>query len=102
MPTVFLAGASRGLGLEFARQYAADGWRVIATARDPRKADALGGVRAEVHALDEAGAHYEIEVYEGARHGFAVTGHPAYDAAAAERHWEALLRLFGETLAPTR
>src|SRR5687767_6593808 len=52
MPTVFLAGASRGLGLEFARQYAAGGWRVIATARDPRRAGALRGVRAEVHALD--------------------------------------------------
>jgi carboxymethylenebutenolidase len=51
-------------------------------------------------ALDEGGVNFDIEVYEGARHGFAVTGHPAYDAAAAERHWEALLRLFREALAP--
>ncbi len=35
MPTVLITGANRGLGLEFARQYAGDGWRVIATCRDP-------------------------------------------------------------------
>ncbi len=40
MPTVLITGASRGLGLEFARQYAADGWRVHACARD-REAQAL-------------------------------------------------------------
>lgn len=34
MSTVLVLGASRGIGLEFARQYAADGVRVIATARD--------------------------------------------------------------------
>ncbi len=34
MPTVLITGASRGIGLELARQYAADGWRVIATCRD--------------------------------------------------------------------
>ncbi|MFN3389396.1 MAG: SDR family oxidoreductase [Allosphingosinicella sp.] len=50
MPTVLVTGANRGLGLEFARQYAADGWSVIATARDPAQADALRaieGVRIE-------------------------------------------------------
>ena len=31
MPTVLITGASRGLGLEYARQYVDDGWRVIAT-----------------------------------------------------------------------
>lgn len=35
MPTVLVTGAGRGLGLELARQYAADGWQVIATARGP-------------------------------------------------------------------
>lgn len=39
--TVFITGASRGLGLEFARQYAADGWNVIASCRAPQKAEAL-------------------------------------------------------------
>lgn len=41
MPTVMITGASRGLGLEFARQYAADGWKVIATCRTPEKSEAL-------------------------------------------------------------
>jgi NAD(P)-dependent dehydrogenase (short-subunit alcohol dehydrogenase family) len=33
MPTILITGAGRGLGLELARQYAADGWRVIGTVR---------------------------------------------------------------------
>ena len=35
MPTVLVTGTNRGIGLEFARQYSADGWEVIATAREP-------------------------------------------------------------------
>ena len=38
---VLITGANRGLGLEFARQYVSRGDRVIATARDPKKADEL-------------------------------------------------------------
>lgn len=41
MPTVLVTGAGRGLGLEFARQYAADGWQVIACVRDPSKSPDL-------------------------------------------------------------
>src|SRR3954453_23889750 len=37
MSTVVITGANRGLGLEFTRQYAEDGWTVIAAARDPQK-----------------------------------------------------------------
>jgi len=40
-PTVLVTGANRGIGLEFVRQYAAKGWRVIATTRDPAGADQL-------------------------------------------------------------
>jgi NAD(P)-dependent dehydrogenase (short-subunit alcohol dehydrogenase family) len=47
MPQVLITGANRGLGLEFARQYAADGWEVVATARQSSaELDALG-VRVE-------------------------------------------------------
>jgi NAD(P)-dependent dehydrogenase (short-subunit alcohol dehydrogenase family) len=41
MPTILITGANRGLGLEFARQYAADGWNVISTARTPASSDEL-------------------------------------------------------------
>ncbi len=40
-PTVLITGSNRGLGLEFARQYAAADWNVIATCRNPRKASEL-------------------------------------------------------------
>lgn len=45
-PTVLITGSNRGIGLEFARQYAALGWRVIATCRDPGKADKLKAIAA--------------------------------------------------------
>lgn len=47
MPKVIITGANRGIGLEFARQYAAGGWDVVATARETsQELDALG-VRVE-------------------------------------------------------
>ena len=52
MKTILIIGASRGLGLEFVRQYRHDGWDVIATHRravDGKKLAALG---AETMALD--------------------------------------------------
>ncbi|MGB8842566.1 MAG: SDR family oxidoreductase [Aliidongia sp.] len=48
MPTILISGASRGLGLEFARQYAGAGWRVHAACRDPDKATALRAVEGDV------------------------------------------------------
>jgi len=41
MPTVLLTGANRGIGLEFVRQYAGEGWRIIAGCRDPQGATEL-------------------------------------------------------------
>ena len=41
MPTVLITGANRGLGLEFARQYAADEWQVFAACREPNAAKEL-------------------------------------------------------------
>jgi NAD(P)-dependent dehydrogenase (short-subunit alcohol dehydrogenase family) len=45
--TVLVTGASRGLGLEFARQYAAAGWHVFAACRGPNDAKDLQLVAAE-------------------------------------------------------
>jgi len=39
--TVLITGANRGIGFEFVKQYAGQGWRVIATTRDPASADEL-------------------------------------------------------------
>jgi NAD(P)-dependent dehydrogenase (short-subunit alcohol dehydrogenase family) len=41
MPSVLITSANRGLGLEFARQYLAEGWRVFGACREPRKASEL-------------------------------------------------------------
>jgi NAD(P)-dependent dehydrogenase (short-subunit alcohol dehydrogenase family) len=45
--TVLITGANRGLGLEFTRQYADDGWKVIACCRNPGEADELGRIAAD-------------------------------------------------------
>lgn len=54
MPTVLITGANRGLGLEFARQYQADGWDVIACCRKPAEATELNALGVRVEALDVA------------------------------------------------
>jgi NAD(P)-dependent dehydrogenase (short-subunit alcohol dehydrogenase family) len=52
MSTVLISGASRGIGLEFARQYAAEGWRVHATSRAAAPGlEALAG-DIHIHVLD--------------------------------------------------
>jgi NAD(P)-dependent dehydrogenase (short-subunit alcohol dehydrogenase family) len=48
MPTVFVTGASRGIGLEFARSYAADGWTVIASVRRQDDLDRLAALDGSV------------------------------------------------------
>jgi NAD(P)-dependent dehydrogenase (short-subunit alcohol dehydrogenase family) len=66
MKTLLITGASRGIGLEFCKQYAADGWRVLACCRDPAKSDALVKLAArnpeqiKLHALDVTN-HTQIE-----------------------------------------
>lgn len=54
MPTVLITGAGRGLGFEYARQYAADGWKVIATLREPKAGAKLAGLgkNVEIHIAD--------------------------------------------------
>ena len=48
--------------------------------------------------LTAAGVDHEIELYEGALHGFALTDFSVYDAAAAERQCRRVLDLFAATL----
>jgi NAD(P)-dependent dehydrogenase (short-subunit alcohol dehydrogenase family) len=59
MPSTLITGANRGLGLEFAKQYAKEGYRVFATARS--EAPALQKLKAahdnvSVHSLDVSDA----------------------------------------------
>lgn len=62
MTTILVTGANRGLGLEFVRQYAADGVHIHAACRNPAKADALNALAAtskgnvKVHAMNVADA----------------------------------------------
>ncbi|MCL4316475.1 MAG: SDR family oxidoreductase [Gammaproteobacteria bacterium] len=65
MPTILISGTNRGIGLEFTRQYAKDGWRVFACCRHPDKARELKDLAARyenisVHALDVAD-HKQID-----------------------------------------
>ncbi len=59
MSTVLITGAARGLGLDFTKQYAAKGWRVLACARKP---DGLKGIKGDIH-------HHALEVtdYKGVK-----------------------------------
>jgi NAD(P)-dependent dehydrogenase (short-subunit alcohol dehydrogenase family) len=45
--TLLITGANRGIGLEFVKQYSAQGWNIIATARKPDDAAALKALAAE-------------------------------------------------------
>jgi NAD(P)-dependent dehydrogenase (short-subunit alcohol dehydrogenase family) len=54
MATVLLIGASRGIGFELARQYIADGWRVIATARSDEGLARLKALGVQTLRLDVA------------------------------------------------
>jgi NAD(P)-dependent dehydrogenase (short-subunit alcohol dehydrogenase family) len=68
--TVLITGSNRGLGLEFARQYAARGYTVIATTRHPDEA-------AELKTLAASNAHVVIEKLD-------VTNQGDIDALAAK------------------
>lgn len=54
---ILVTGSNRGLGLEWVRQYARQGWRVIATCRHPAEATALRQIgeqypQVSIHRLD--------------------------------------------------
>jgi NAD(P)-dependent dehydrogenase (short-subunit alcohol dehydrogenase family) len=52
MKSVLIIGASRGLGLEFVRQYRADGWLTLGTCRSPEQDALLASVGATALRLD--------------------------------------------------
>jgi NAD(P)-dependent dehydrogenase (short-subunit alcohol dehydrogenase family) len=54
LPTVLVTGANRGIGLEFVKSFAADGWRVHACARNVEKAKEVRALEGDVvcHKLD--------------------------------------------------
>ncbi len=58
----------------------------------PQQADRLRD------ALTAAGVANTVEIYQGARHGYAPPDMPVYNEAAAERHWRELVKLLDETL----
>jgi NAD(P)-dependent dehydrogenase (short-subunit alcohol dehydrogenase family) len=56
---VLITGANRGIGLEFAKQYAIAGWNVLACCREPQSASALQSIanvnkNVRIYALDVA------------------------------------------------
>ena len=51
MTTILITGANRGIGLEFVKQYAAEGADIIACCREPAKADALKAVKGKVRVM---------------------------------------------------
>jgi carboxymethylenebutenolidase len=58
----------------------------------PAMIEALG------EALRASGTRHRIEWYPGTAHGFVFPQRPVYVKAAAERHWERLIALFGRNL----
>ena len=81
MPTVLVTGANRGLGLEFARRYRADGWDVVAGCRKPDEA------YSRIEALCE-GPYLELFA-RGQRPGWDSWGTEAGSGAAGLRRWRA-------------
>lgn len=71
--TILITGSNRGIGLGLAQAYAERGWRVIATARSPAKADELNALAAkhdnltvdELDVTDDAEISALAAKYEG-------------------------------------
>lgn len=49
MPTTLITGCDYGIGYEFARQYASDGWQVHAVCLDPASRDKIEALGQNVH-----------------------------------------------------
>jgi len=94
MPTVLITGANRGIGLEFAKQYAADGWNVIATAR--RSSAELDSLGVTVKPLDladpDAVAAFAVDHMLDLFISNAGTSHPKETQGAdTARDWQTMM-----------
>jgi NAD(P)-dependent dehydrogenase (short-subunit alcohol dehydrogenase family) len=85
MPSVFVTGASRGLGFEFVRQYAAAGWSVTASCRNPGEAQALAALGVETVTLDLADTG-SITRAAASRFGEDRCGRPPCDGDAGREY----------------
>jgi NAD(P)-dependent dehydrogenase (short-subunit alcohol dehydrogenase family) len=107
-PSVLIIGASRGLGLEWVRQYAADGWHVTATARSDDGLAKLRALGAVAHRLDVLqaqdfvalgqalkGAAFDVAIYNAGVFGPRTAGVDAvalddFDAVMRANVWGAM------------
>lgn len=86
MATVLVLGASRGIGLEFVRQYRADWDRVIATARDDaggKRIEALGAQALRLDVADPASSSGLAWQLDGEKIDIALYVAGVYDAGRA-------------------
>ncbi len=65
MPRILIIGASRGIGLELARQYRADQWEVVGTARDDAGLAKLSALGAKTLKLDATHADAPATLEKG-------------------------------------
>lgn len=113
MPTVLVTGANRGIGLEFVRQYLADGWRVLAACRQPAGAASLSDLSAGGHgrlslhtldvedpasidrlAADLAGVPIDLLINNAGSSGAPTNGGPRPNAAIGQSNWDQWLTMF--------
>ena len=113
MPDVLVTGANRGIGLEFARQYAAEGWHVIAGCRHPDAATELrtlatsSGGRVTLHALDVedhatidqlatllAGTRLDLLINNAGSSGSSTTGRDRQAGGFGQSNFDGWLTMF--------